>query len=263
MRPLRVTTAALLTAAIFFAARATRGQAGDAGGGSIWITTDPNRVAGCAALGSASLESANGLDALRREASRRGADVLRLRSLTDRDIAGDFYRCATAPAPRGNPTATPVAPSAPSTSPAVTPAPVVTALAAAPARSPSPSATPSPTAGSAPPTPSPTAGRRSSRATPAPPTSAERQRLAREELEGLAATVRVVADAALVEGCEKLGERQGTDVTEAVLREEAVGSLANVVLLKRNADGTLSGELFRCSRPAYQRIPTPAPTPAR
>lgn len=238
-------------AVILLTAGALRGQTGDPGGAAIWITTDLNRVAGCAPLGSASLKSSDGLDALRREASRRGADVLRLRSLTDRVIAGDFYRCASAAAPRGNPATEAVALSP---SPAGTPAP---------ARSPSPSATPSPTARPATPIPSPTAGRRSSRATPAPPTSAERQRLAREELEGLAAAVRVVEDGAFGEGCEKVGERRGADVTEAVLREEAVGSLANVVVLRRNADGTFSGELFRCSRPVYQRIPTPASTPAR
>jgi hypothetical protein len=205
---------------------------------AVWVTTDPARVAGCASLGKRSLPERNGLDALRGEAARRGANVLRLTELSERGITAELYRCG-APAPE--PTATP------------------TRVAATPTFAP---ATPSPTATSTPlPTPA-SASRRSSRKTPVPPSTAERQRAAQEELETLKAAVVLVSSPAEVEGCEKRGEAKGPGTSEASLREAAVGAVANVVLVRRSEDGSISGEYYRCPRVQHQRLLAVTP-PAR
>lgn len=197
----------------------------------MWVTTDPARVAGCAPLGKRSLPERNGLDALRSEAARRGANVLRLIELSERGITAELYRCgASAPEPAAVPTPVPTAAATPTSVPA-TPLPTVT-------RTPLP-------------TPPP---RRSSRKTAVPPSTAERQRAAQEELEALKASVVLVSSPSDVEGCEKRGEAKGPGTSEASLRETAVGALANVVLVRRADDGSISGEYYRCPRAQYQRL---------
>lgn len=205
---------------------------------AVWVTTDPARAAGCAPLGQRSLPERNGLDALRAEAARRGANVLRLTELSERGIKAELYRC-------GAPALEATAVLAPGPPAAATPTPVLP--------SPLPTATirPIPTA----------APRRSSRRTPVPPSTAERQRAAQEELETLKAAVVLVSSAGEVEGCEKRGEAKGPGTTEASLREAAVAALANVILLRRGEDGSISGEYYRCSRVQYQRLLAVTPAP--
>jgi hypothetical protein len=209
------------------------------------VTTDPARVAGCASLGTRSFPDPNGLDFLRGEAVRLGANVLRLTRLSERGIAAELYRCGTPP-------------SAPASTPSRNP----TAL---PTSTPTPPPTSTP---SAPPTATPTAAppavsRRSSRKTPLPPSTAERQRAAHEELESLKAAIVVVSDPRDVEGCEKRGDRSAAGATEDSLREAAVAALANVILVRRGEDGSVSGESYRCPRVQYQRLLAVTPPPAR
>lgn len=96
--------------------------------------------------------------------------------------------------------------------------------------------------------------------------SADRQRRASEELTELKAILKVVEDPAWVDGCEKRGESRaaGPDA-EDTLRGEAVGALANVILIHRLPDGGLAAVDYRCPRQQLMRIPAatpPLPTPA-
>jgi len=205
---------------------------------AVEITTDPARVAGCASLGTRTLPDPKGLDLLRAEAAGRGANVLRLTQLSERGISADLYRCGTAASTSPLPSATP----APSATPVPTPTPLPTAV----------------------PSPVPTPARKSSKkATPIPPSTAERQHAAQEELTSLKAGVVVTSDPKEVEGCERRGEVQRPGTTEDSLREEAVGVLANVVLTRRGEDGSLSGELYRCPRVQYQRLLAVTPPSVR
>jgi len=79
----------------------------------------------------------------------------------------------------------------------------------------------------------------------------------------LKASVVVVSDPKEVEGCEQRGEVKRAGTTEDSLREDAVGALANVVLVRRGEDGSLSGELYRCPRAQYQRLLVVTPPPVR
>jgi hypothetical protein len=203
---------------------------------AVEITTDPARVAGCASLGTRTLPDPKGLDLLRAEAARRGANVLRLTQLSERGISAELYRCGVA---------------------ALTPSLPPPSATKAPSATPVPTSTPVPTA-------VPTPARKSSKkTTPVPPSTAERQHAAQEELASLKAAVVVVSDPKEVEGCEQRGEVKRAGTTEDSLREEAVGVLANVVLVRRAEDGSLSGELYRCPRVQYQRLLAVTPVPVR
>ncbi len=208
---------------------------------AVWVTTDRGAVSGCAVLPALVPRSArsadNSLDALRREAVRRGADVLLIRSLSEGSIEADLYRCAGAPAvPRAS--TAPVPPLPVPRAPAPAPAPAPRESAPDPLRPPAPAAPES----------------------SAPPVT-ERQRRARAELEALKATLRVVEDPALVANCEKRGEGRGDEDT---LRADAVAANANV-LLRVPAAGSpvasVSAEYFRCAEPLRTLRPTPAHTP--
>jgi hypothetical protein len=215
----------------------------------VWVTTDPARVAGCASLGTRTLPDRKGLDLLRSEAARLGANVLRLTQLSERGIAAELYRCGASPAaPASIPSRGPTAP--PTWTPTSAPTSTTAAL-------PTPTLTPT-----SPPAPVPVS-RRSSRKTPLPPSTAERQRAAHEELESLKAAIAVVSDPRDVEGCEKRGGRGAAGTTEDSLREEAVAAVANVILVRRGADGSISGDSYRCPRVQYQRLLAVASPPAR
>lgn len=228
----------LCIASLLAAIALSRSSASAQDPGAVWVTTDPARVAGCASLGQRSLPERNGLDALRAEAARRGANVLRLIELSERGIAAELYRCGAPPL-----AATGLAPPAPPLVATPTPAPA-TPL-------PTPTMRPSPTE----------APRRSGRRTPVPPSTAERQRAAQEELETLKAAVVLVSAPGDVEGCEKRGEAKGPGTTEASLREAAVAALANVLLIRRGEEGSISGEYYRCPRVQYQRLLAVTPAP--
>jgi len=203
---------------------------------AVEVTSDPARVAGCASLGTRALADPKGLDLLRAEAARRGANMLRLTQLSDHGISAELYRCGIAALPPSLPlpSATPAA----SATPVATPTPLPTAV--------------------------PTPARKSSKkATPIPPSTAERQHAAQEELTSLKAAVVVVSDPKEVEGCEQRGEVKRAGTTEDSLREDAVGALANVVLVRRGEDGSLSGALYRCPRVQYQRLLAVTPPPVR
>jgi hypothetical protein len=203
---------------------------------AVEITTDPARVAGCATLGAQTLSDPKGLDLLRAEAARRGANVLRLTQLSERGISAELYRCGNAALTPSLPP--PTATKAPTATPVAMPTPVPTAV--------------------------PTPTRKSSKkATPVPPSTAERQHAAQEELASLKAAVVIVSDLGAVDGCEQRGEVKRPGTTEDSLREEAVGLLANVVLVRRAEDGTLSGQLYRCPRAQYQRLLAVTPPPVR
>lgn len=207
---------------------------------AVEITTDPARVAGCATLGAQTLSDPKGLDLLRAEAIRRGANVLRLTQLSERGISAELYRCGNAALTTSLPP--PSATRAPTATPVATPTPVPTAV---------PTTVPTPTRKS------------SKKATPVPPSTAERQHAAQEELASLKAAVVIVSDLGAVDGCEQRGEVKRPGTTEDSLREEAVGLLANVVLVRRAEDGTLSGQLYRCPRAQYQRLLAVTPPPVR
>lgn len=199
---------------------------------SVRMTTSLAVVSGCTSLGDAALSGEDGIALLREEAARRGADTIRLISLSGRDIRGELYRCAPA-SPAGRPTA-------------------------------APSVVPSPSA-SIPPSPTPVP-----RTTPGAPSSLEarrraaieRQRRAQQEFEDLKALVRVTSDPALVTTCEKRGEgRAPFENGEDALRGDAVGQAANVVLVRRT-DSELHGEYFRCPWAQLQSIPRESAAPA-
>jgi hypothetical protein len=210
----------------------------------VLITTDARAVAGCVSRGAVSLSGDDGLGLLRREAVGRGADVVRLTSLVGREVRGELYRCTSPsePPPPVSPTAT-VGPreQAPTSAPGSTPRGPV-------ALSPSP--------GSFPPTPTPAPPRAVPGSTEARRrAAADRQKRAQEELDDLKAAVRLTEDPKLVEGCEKRGEaRESRESGEDALRADAVGDLANAVLLRRT-DSDLAGEFFRCSSRQLQSIP--------
>lgn len=215
------------------------------GPSSVRITTSAGIVAGCASLGEAALSGDDGLELLRREAFLRGADVVVLTSLAGREIRGRLYRCGGAGPSSGTPS-----PTTPETgsrllslpSPAPTPA---RAAIGAPASAPVPSRTSPAT------TPSASANRRS---------AGERQRRAQEEFLELQAAVRVTDDPKLVEGCEKrgAGHAEGGEALSS-LRGDAVGQLANVILVRATA-GETAADFFRCPARTLQAIPhTPAP----
>jgi hypothetical protein len=72
----------------------------------------------------------------------------------------------------------------------------------------------------------------------------------------------VTSNGTLVSGCEKRGEgRAPLENGEDALRGEAVGQVANVVLVRRT-DSDLRGEYFRCSSASLQAIPREPATPA-
>ncbi|MDQ6891550.1 MAG: hypothetical protein M3167_02600 [Acidobacteriota bacterium] len=237
----RMTLFAILFAGLALSSTHVRAQ--DAG--AVWVTTDPARVAGCESLGTRTLADRNGLDLLRSEAARLGANVLRLTQLSERGIAAELYRCGASPSqPASIPSRSPAA------SPTLTPTVPPTATPMAP---PASAATPAPIP----------ASRRSSRKTPLPPSTAERQRAAHEEFESLKASIAVVSDPRDVEGCEKRGGGGAAGTTEDSLREDAVAALANVILVRRGSDGSISGDSYRCPRVQYQRLLAVTPAPAR
>src|SRR4051812_43549911 len=211
---------------------------------TVEITTDPARVAGCASLGNQTLADPRGLDLLRAEAIRRGANVLRLTQLSERGISAELYRCGNAGLTPSLPPPLPVATRAPS------PMPQATAT-RAPASTSLPTATPTP------------ARKSSKKSTPVLPSTAERQHAAQEELAALKTAVVMISDPKEVEGCEQRGEVKRPGATEDSLREEAVGVLANVVLVRRAENGSVSGELYRCPRAQYQRLLAVTPPPVR
>ena len=217
---------------------------------SIRITTSTGVVAGCASLGEAVLAGDDGLELLRREASRRGADVVVLTSLAGREIQGRLYRCggagpsSVAPSPMP-PEAGRSLPSLPS--PAPTPTRAAVSL---------PAPVPVPSRASPAATPSSSAARGS---------AGDRQRRAQEEFLELQAAVRVTDDPKLVEGCEKrgAGHAEGAEALSS-LRGDAVGQLANVILVRTTA-GETTADFFRCPARTLQAIPLallPAPPPA-
>jgi hypothetical protein len=60
----------------------------------VWVTTDRRVVAGCEPLGGVSISDDNDLDLIRRTAAGRGADVVRVQSVTNDHIAAEMFRCA-------------------------------------------------------------------------------------------------------------------------------------------------------------------------
>ncbi len=239
----RCQAALLLLAPLLCAARLS----GSVPAGDVALTTDPSRVLGCTPLGSVRLPDPKALDAVRSEAARRGADVVRLTEVSARAVAGDLYRCG----------------SGGSDEPRSVPAPLATASPVPTATPPSPTPALSPTPQTLAASAAPTPGRRSRRTTPAPPSTAERQRAAHEELEGLKAAIVVLSDPRDIEGCEKRGDRSAAGTTEDSLREAAVAALANVMLVRRGEDGSISGEYYRCPRVQYQRLLAVTPPPVR
>ena len=236
---IRALAAVGVVAGAFALSMAARAQAGE----SVRVTTDPSRVAGCTPLGTRSVADPSGLDLLRADAARRGANVIRLTALSERGIAAELYRCGAEASQAETPTPPPL--------PIATRHPGATAAPVAAVTTPGPL-----------PTSVPTSARRTSRLTPTPLSTAERQRVARQELDSLKASVVVVSDPDKVEGCDKRGEMRA-GMTEDSLREDAVGALANVVLVRRAEAGSMSGELYRCPRAQYLRLlaVSPAPSP--
>ena len=240
-RPSAITVTLTLLLA-FTNARALPAESPDADAAAIRVTSSAGDVSGCASLGEAAVVGEDGIAILRAEAFRRGADTIRLISFSGRDARGGLYRCTPAKAAERSARPAPV-PAVPAPTPDVSPSlpPRVTTP-------PPPSA--SPASGKTP-------------AADARRSSTDRQRRAREELEDLKAALRVTSDPALLRGCEKRGEgRAPIEGGEDVLRGNAVGELANVLLV-RKTDVELRGEYFRCASVQLEAIPRQTGGPSR
>ncbi|MEO8431284.1 MAG: hypothetical protein ABI592_07225 [Acidobacteriota bacterium] len=209
---------------------------------AVWVTTDRDGLLGCSLLPGPSRRPDTSLDAVRREAIRRGADAVLLLSLSASGIEAELFRCGSASLPPSG-TEAPLVPRAePTREPASVPQPLrprpavpAPAVASRPAPSPAPESAPL-------------------------AASTERQRRARAELDQLKAGVRVVEDPALASGCEKRG---GGRADEESLRADAVAANANLLVVVRAEGAVVSGQYFRCTE--ERRAPPVAPTvpPAR